>query len=47
MRWAYADFVANEAGYRGGSKNGERFNFDSDIYGDTTVKKNIRNYSEF
>jgi hypothetical protein len=42
-----ADFVANEAGYRDGSKNGSRFNFDSDIYGDSTVKKPleiIQNY---
>ena len=40
-----AGFVANEAGYR--AKKGEKFDFDSSIYGDTTVKKSLETIQNF
>lgn len=38
-----AEFVADEAGFRDNSQNGSRFNFDSKIYGHTTVKESLEN----
>ena len=42
-----ADFAANEAGFRDGSRNGARFDFDSSIYGDSTVKEPLETIQNF